>query len=112
MAGDMEHTRRSEEYLFAVVDATADGDNELIAAVSGRKIRVLSYALSVDVTGEINIESGAATSIARLFLLAGSPSNYGAAGIPAFETVEGENLNLVNPAGTDTTGHITYILTQ
>lgn len=94
---------------FALVNATADGDNTILAAVASKKIRVLAYSLSVSLTGTITVKS-AATEKAKLSLTTGTPAPFaGSLYTPAFETGVNEALIVNNPAGVDTFGHITYI---
>lgn len=97
---------------FARVNATADGDNTIIAAVGGKKIRVLGYALTVTAAGTITLQDTQATPvIAAQFSLAaqGGVAYAGGLDAPAFETASGFGLEINNPAGVDTLGHITYL---
>jgi len=97
---------------FARIDATADGDNEIVAAVAGKSIRVLGYALSVSAAGLISLQDTAGTPVVHgQFDLAdnGVVSYAGGINAPAFETAEGEGVEIENPAGVDTLGHMTYV---
>jgi hypothetical protein len=96
---------------FASVNATSDGDNEIVAAVSGKKIRVLGYCLTSNAAGTVALKSGASTTLARIRIGAdGDGAAYaGSAETPAFETAAGEALNLNNPASVDTFGHLCYM---
>lgn len=96
---------------YAAVAAESDGDNTVVAAVSGKKLRVLGYALTVDVTGKITVQDNTSTPVvlATLHVVAGTPATYSGGGdCPAFETAEGKGLEISNPAGTNTYGHIAY----
>lgn len=101
---------------FAVIDDASSGDNTVIAAVSGKKIRVLSYTLvpTADVT--VRFESGAAgtalTGQMVLFQEDGVVTqnlsvNCGSYG--CFETAAGALLNLELSGAVSVDGHITYI---
>lgn len=109
--------RRLEDYLFAEVQAEADGDNEIVAAVAGRKIRVVDCHLTVVVAasaeGVIVFETGTGgTELARFNLGSGEASIDHCGPVPMLETADGERLVISNGAGVDTYGSITYILTQ
>jgi hypothetical protein len=76
--------------------AVGGGDNLILAAVPGKKLRVLFYLVSAKLGTEVFWKSGAATKLsARKFLpatggvVADSPS-----GAFLFETASGEALNL------------------
>lgn len=96
---------------FQRVNATADGDNVIIAAVAGKKIRVLSYVVTVTVAGTMTMQDTQATpAIHAQFSLAaqGGASYPGNQSNPAFETAAGFGVEINNPAGVDTLGHMTY----
>ena len=97
---------------YAMVEAAADGANELVAAVASKKIVVIGYVLSVDVAGVITVQddTGTPVELAKLSLATDGVASYsGGINAPAFETSVGKALDLDNPAGTDTFGHVTYI---
>jgi hypothetical protein len=108
---------KSEQVLTAVIAATADGDNTVVAAVTGKKIRVLGYVLTVNAAGTVQWKSGASTAKSGAMEF---PDGGGAApGLcdPAtggfwFETAAGEALVLATAAGVDGLGHVTYLLTS
>jgi hypothetical protein len=108
---------RSEQVQSAVIAATADGDNTVVAATSGKKIRVLGYGLSTTTAGTVQWKSGASTakSGAMEFVDAGgiAPGTFDPAGGGFwFETAAGEALVLSTSAGLDANGHLTYLLTS
>ena len=97
---------------YAIIDATADGVNELVAAVAGKKIVVIGYVLSVTVAGIITIQddTGTPVELAKLTLeIDGVASYSGGINAPAFETSVGKALDINNPATVDTHGHLAYI---
>lgn len=100
------------ERRFASVNATADGDNTLVAAIVGRKIRVINYVLYASATGAANFTSGAGGTVLARCLPAvnGGASFAGDENSPAFETAAGAALVLNNGAGVDILGHLTYVL--
>lgn len=96
---------------FASVNATADGDNTVVAAVASKKLRVLGERLTSTGAGTIQWKSGGGTVLDR-FISTGNGSGWsypGGVDAPAVETVSGEALLLNNPAGVDTVGRISYI---
>lgn len=103
-------TYESPTIKFAVVDATADGVNTLIAAVAGAKIRVIAFGLTVTAAGEIVLQDITANTARAKFSLAanGGVSYAGGVTAPAFDTAVGEGLEVVNPVGVDTKGFIAY----
>lgn len=104
----------AHELKYAVVNATADGDNEIIAAVAGKKIRVLSYVLTGASVGggTVTLQDTAGTPVAHLKLAVANNGGFVYVGdwnLPAFETASGEGLEVNNPSGSDTFGRMTYL---
>lgn len=100
--------------LFAKANVAAGTDGAVITAVSGSKIRVISYAVSGAAGGVATITfnskpSGAGSAISHLISL---PANGNAAESDnngLFETVVSEGLTAT--VGTNTVGvRVTYIL--
>lgn len=96
---------------FAVVQANTNGDNTLIAAVPGKKIRVISGLLMAAGTVTLRFQSAAAGSY-----LSGSLPLVANAGfqIPYepdgnFETDAGQLLNLELNAGVNVGGWLKYV---
>lgn len=100
------------EPKFARVNATADGDNLIVAAVATKRLRVISYALVVSAAGTITIQdtAGAPVIFAQFPLAANGGISYaGGLDAPAFESGPGLGIEINNPVGVDTLGHITYV---
>lgn len=108
-----------ETVLTAVISATADGDNTIVPAAAGYKLRVLGYVLNVNAAGTVQWKSGAATA------LSGAMELVDGGGVAAplvqpvphagplsspywFETASGQALVLATAAGVDGLGHVTY----
>ena len=96
---------------FAVIDAAAAGDNTLVAAVTGKKIRVLSAVLVASGgANTIRFESGAAgTALSGQMDIAADgqlvlPLN----GFGWLETAAGALLNLELSAATLIAGALVY----
>lgn len=97
---------------YARVNASADGDNVVIAAVAGKALRVLGYLLTASAAGTVTVQDTAGSPVVfASFAMAanGSLSYEGGLAAPAFETAVGVGLELSNGAGVDTLGHITYL---
>lgn len=93
---------------FAAVNA-ANGDNSIVAAVAGKKIRVLSGLLVAGAIASVRFESAAGgTALTGVMVCVASsvlPFPFNPLG--HFQTVAGEALSLEATADVD--GWITYI---
>lgn len=104
----------------ANISAASDGENEIVAAVAGKRIVVISYVLVVvhaTARGTSTFRSLAAnTDHATFFsgtddLDGGLVYTYtGHPKAPAFECEVGEALGINNGSGVDCAGHVTYML--
>lgn len=104
-------TGDSSRIKYAVIDHATSGDNTLVAAVTGRKIRVRSLFIiaSGDVTGRFESgASGTALSGQMAFganggmVLADNPTGW-------FETASGSLLNLELSGATSVDGGLSYV---
>lgn len=93
------------------IDNASNGDNTLVAAVTGKKIRVLSIVLISTGAVTVRFESGASgTALSGQMALAanvGFSSGYSPVG--HFETAAGELLNLELSGATSVDGFLTYL---
>lgn len=101
---------------YASIDTATSGDNTIVAAASGRKIRVIAYTAIA--SGDVSIRwKSASTSLSGAMAVAAnggaapsgageSPSGY----IGLMETAPGEALILNLSAAIQVSGHITYQL--
>lgn len=100
---------------FVAVNATADGDNTIISGVTGKRIRVIGYVLTATGAGNILLQDTAGSPVIhgriRVGTDGGGASYEGSVDTPAFETAIGTGVEINNPAGIDTLGHITYVET-
>lgn len=102
---------------YAVIDDASSGDNPIVAAVAGKRIRVLSLFLVAAGTVNVRFESGSAgtalTGQMNLVANVGFSLNaaFDAHGRPKghFQTAEGELLNLELSANVSVDGSLTYI---
>lgn len=96
---------------FAVIDAATLGDNEIVAAVPGKRIRVLSVVLVAAGTVTARFESGAGgTALTGQMVLATSSVvtlPYSPHGL--FQTAAGQALNLELSDAVSVDGCLSYI---
>jgi hypothetical protein len=88
---------------FVRVNATADGDNTIIAGVPGKKVRVLGYAITIGGgAGIVTFQDTAASP--NIFATFSLPANGGVSysgnhRCPAFETAQGPASRSTTPPG-------------
>lgn len=94
----------------AAINASASGDNQIVAAVTGFKIVVLSYVLVAAGTVTATWKSGASTSLSGAMPLVANSgvSANGAYGV--VQSAASEALNLDLSTNVAVTGHVTYML--
>ena len=100
---------------WAKIDAASSGDNEIVAAVSGRKIRVVGLKLSVALDVTVNWKSGLAGGAsdiipAETFKEGGGMSDYWGPDGAMLETLSGEALNMYLGAAVQVSGWLNYLL--
>lgn len=101
--------------LYKAVSASSSGDNTIVDAVDGKKIRVLGYVLVG--AGAVNVffqSAAAGDVISGTMAIAGAGGTITAppSGLGYFETDKGELLNLNLSSGVAVTGHLTYQLVK
>lgn len=96
---------------YAVIDHAVSGNNMLVTAVTGKKIRVLSYAFIVAAAVTVRFESGAdGTALTGQMQFAangGISCPFNEAGW--FETGVSALLNLELSGAISVDGHLSYI---
>lgn len=99
---------------YARINATADGDNTVIAAPgAGKQITVIGYAINANAPGVVTIQDTANVVVASFELTDGGGVTYaGSFECPAFDLPVNTGLELSNAVGMDTLGHITYVITS
>lgn len=101
--------RGTHPVKFAKVDTAATGDTTIIAAVTGKRIRVIGYTLVVGAATNIKWKSGATDLTGPMALAANggvtAESNNG-----CFETGVAEAL-VINSSGVTVqqSGHVSYV---
>jgi hypothetical protein len=102
---------RTEPVLSKAISATSDGANEIVAAVTAKKIRVVGYVLNVNAAGTVQWKS-ATTALSGAMEFVDGGGMVAPLCDPAaafwFETAAGEALNITNSAGLDSLGHLAY----
>lgn len=100
---------------YAAIAAGSSGNNEIVAAVAGKRIRVVGYVLSF--SGSVNAKwRSASTDLSGLLygaantVVSAAPMPKGERGGQAghMETATGEALNLNLSAATAVGGHVAY----
>lgn len=96
---------------FVAINATTNGDNTIVSAVVGKKVRVLSYVLMADAEVGAAFEDGAGgTELSGQLPCA---ARGGAVGpfspVGHFETTANTLLNLELDAAANVRGHLTYV---
>jgi len=96
---------------YAAINATANGDNTLIAAITGKKIRVLAYVLVADAAVGCAFEDGAGGDelTGQLPLAANGGVSAPFSPVGWFETSENTLLNLETDAAANVRGHLVYV---
>lgn len=92
---------------FATIAATST-NNTLVAAVAGKKIRVLSYTILVTAAASAKFQSDTSTDLTGAMPFpdtGGAVNAYNPSGL--FETAAGGLLNL-NLSASSAYGHLTY----
>ena len=100
------------ELQYASVDAASSGDNTLVAAVAGKRIRVLSLFLVASGAVTVAFESSASGTALTGDMNVGANGNVVMPFNPEgwFQTVAGELLNMELGGATSVDGCLTYVL--
>lgn len=100
---------RGYDVKHAPITSAASGSNLLVAAVAGKRIRVLDYTIVAAGAVTAKFQSAANDLTGALPLPAnGGASVAGAPAVPLFETNVGEALNLNLGGAVAVAGHLTY----
>ncbi|RMH18628.1 MAG: hypothetical protein D6698_06765 [Gammaproteobacteria bacterium] len=95
---------------FKAIDTSTSGNTVLVAAASGKKIRVLSYTVVAGGPVTVKFNDGSNDLTGPITLSAAGDG--GSASLPEgglFETPAGSALNINLSAAVQVGGHITYI---
>jgi len=95
---------------FAPIACSSSGANAIVAAVEGKKIRVISYLISCNGAVNAKWQSASTDKTGLLYMDAAGKGAVGPANpIGHFETVANEALNLNLSGAVAVGGHITYV---
>jgi hypothetical protein len=96
---------------FAVIDHATSGDNTLVAAVAGKKIRVLSIFFVVAAAVTVRFESAASGAALTGQMQFGANGGIALAFNPEgwFETAAGQLLNMELSGAISVDGGLSYI---
>jgi hypothetical protein len=95
---------------YAVISASSSGDNAIVAAVTGKRIRVLSYLLVANAAVNAKWRSATTDVTGLLYLAANGGAACAFEGLGCFQTAVGEALNLNLSGAVAVGGHCTYLL--
>lgn len=96
---------------FKIIDAASSGDNTIVAAVAGKKIRVLNFVLvgSAAITTRFESAASGTALTGQMTMAAGSVIASGYCKIGHFETLAGELLNLELSGANTVDGYLVYV---
>lgn len=95
---------------FAAINVAAAGDNTVVAAVAGKRVRVLKYTIMSAGTVGAKFRSSSATDLTGpMPLLANSGVGGAFCPVGLFETAPGEALVLNLSVASAVGGHLTYL---
>ncbi len=101
---------------FVRINATSDGDNELVAADTvpeDRRIRVLNYSITANAAGVVGFQTTetSPTILATFELIDSSPHSFtGTYESPAFDLPLGVGLEVNVASSVDLLGHLCYMI--
>jgi len=93
--------------LFAPINATASGDSQVVAAVSGRRIVVVAYAVVSSATVNIRFRSGTTDITGSMRVVEGGGIAH-AYDVGLFQTAVGQPLNINLSANATVGGYVVY----
>lgn len=97
---------------YVSISVVTQGSNQIVAAVTGKKIRVVSYVLVCTAAESVTWRSGSSPNLSGAMSFAASAgvsSHYCPLGL--FQTASGSALNLVlTNGGSVVAGHLVFVL--
>ena len=93
---------------YAVIEQAAAGTNTIVSAVASKKIRVISWVLSLSVAGTAKFLNTGGAALTGVMLVGTTPATCaGSVYGPLFETTPGVGLDITSVTGS-AHGHLTY----
>lgn len=98
--------------LYAAIAASSSGNNTIVSAVTGKKIRVLTYVIIANGTVNAKWQDGASgTDLSGLlYLVVNTGASIPFCPVGQLQTSASTLLNLNLSAGVAVGGHLTYVL--
>lgn len=94
---------------YATISESSSGDNEVVAGVTSKKIRVLSYVVMASAAVNVKWRSNATDKSGLLYCAANGGAVAPFSPVGHLETAAGEPLNLNLSGAVAVGGHVTYI---
>jgi hypothetical protein len=105
---------RQQPLLFAAINASASGDNTLVAADATRRIKVVSYAFVCSSTVNVTWKSGAGTNLSGAMAFIANtgiaPGTSSPSQGPILQTAVNQALVLNLSGAVQVSGHLSYFL--
>jgi hypothetical protein len=92
---------------YAAINATSSGNTQVVAGVSGRRIRVIAYAVVADTTVDIKFRSGNNDITGTMHLVEGGGIAHAYDG-GLFQTAVGQALNIYLSGNATVGGYVVY----
>lgn len=99
--------------FHARINAAEGAETQVVAAVAGKKVRVISYVITATVAGTVALQDTAVSPVIHGSFSLGANGGVSYAGgvhAPAFETAAGTGLEVSTVATQAALGHVTYQL--
>jgi len=93
--------------LYAPISATGSGNTEVVGAVSGKRIRVIAYAVIANLTVSIKFRSGTTDITGSMRVVEGGGIAHAYDG-GLFQTAEGQALNINLSNNATVGGYVVY----
>jgi len=93
--------------LYRPINATSFGDTQIVPAVSGKRIRVIAYAVIANLTVSIKFRSGTTDITGSMRVVEGGGIAHAYDG-GLFQTAEGQALNINLSANATVGGYVVY----
>jgi len=93
--------------LYATINATTSGDTQIVGAVSGKRIRVIAYAVVASATVSIKFRSGTTDITGSMRVVEGGGIAHAYDG-GLFQTAVGQALNINLSANATVGGYVVY----
>jgi hypothetical protein len=103
-----EDGKTTSDVLYAKIDCSSSGANQIVAAVTSKHIRVLSFLISASAAVNGKWQS-ASTDITGLIYMDAKGGATGDAQDGLFETASGEALNLNLSGSVAVGGYVAYV---